>query len=389
MSDRDARDGRTPPRPDLHPSGAVSFPIFQAATYAFPDTAGIEAYHEDPTSHYFYSRYANPTCDACARALAALEGGEDALLFSSGMGAISSAVASFVRSGDQILSMSDVYGGTLRLFQDLLPRFGVGVAWFGAADAVSAIRAATPSTRVVYLESPTNPTLEVVDLAAAARAARERGLVTLIDGTFASPMNQKPLALGIDVVIHSATKYLGGHSDLTAGAVVSSREHIARIHATMKVLGSNLDPFAAFLVHRGLRTLELRVRRQCDSALRIAQFLAGHPRVRRAIYPGLSTHPGHEVARRQMAGFGGIVTFEVEGGLEGARRVVDRLRVVLNAPSLGSVDSLVSIPVLTSHEGFSAEALARAGVTEGMVRLSVGVEPVEDLLADLERALSG
>jgi cystathionine beta-lyase/cystathionine gamma-synthase len=157
----------------------------------------------------------------------------------------------------------------------------------------------------------------------------------------------------------------------------------------MKVLGSNLDPFAAFLVHRGLRTLELRVRRQCDSALRIAQFLAGHPRVRRAIYPGLSTHPGHEVARRQMAGFGGIVTFEVEGGLEGARRVVDRLRVVLNAPSLGSVDSLVSIPVLTSHEGFSAEALARAGVTEGMVRLSVGVEPVEDLLADLERALSG
>ncbi len=388
MSERESGPGRKPPRPGVDPSGAVSFPIFQAATYAFPDTAGIEAYHEDPSSHYFYSRYANPTCDACARALAALEGGEDALLFSSGMGAIASAVFSFLRSGDEILSMSDVYGGTLRLFQDVLPRFGVAVTWFGASDAVAAIRSASPAARLVYLESPTNPTLEIVDLAAAARAARERGLVTLIDGTFASPVNQKPLSLGIDVVIHSATKYLGGHSDLTAGAVVGSSAHLARIHAAMKVFGTNLDPFAAFLVHRGLKTLEVRVRRQCESAMRIASVLAEHPRVRRALYPGLASHPGHEVARRQMSGFGGVVTFEVKGGLEGARRVMDRLRVVLNAPSLGSVESLASIPVLTSHEGFSAEALARAGVTEGMIRLSVGVEPVEDLLADLDGALS-
>jgi cystathionine beta-lyase/cystathionine gamma-synthase len=367
----------------------VSFPIYQAATYAFEDTAGIESYHQDPTTHYFYTRYANPTSDACARALAALEGAEAALLFSSGMGAITTALLGSVVSGDEVLSLANVYGGTLHLFEDVLPRFGVRVTWFGAGGAVEAIRAASPRARLVYLESPTNPTLEVVDIAAAARAAHERGMRVLLDGTFASPVNQSPLSLGVDVVIHSATKYLGGHADLTAGAAVGSREEIARLLATTKIFGTVLDPFGAFLLHRGLKTLEVRVLRQNESSMRIARYLAEHPRVRRAIYPGLPDHPGHEVARRQMRGFGGVVTFEVEGGLDGARRVVDGFRRILNAPSLGGVDSLASIPVLTSHQGLPREALARSGVTDGMIRLSVGIEPVEELVADLGRALGG
>lgn len=385
-----APEPRGPSMPaGLHESGAVSFPIYQAATYAFHDTAEIEAYLRDPSARYFYTRYANPTNDACARLLATFEGAEAALLFSSGMGAITTAVLSHVRSGDEVLSLSNVYGGTVHLFHDVLPRFGIDVTWFDSPRAVDAIRAASPRARLVYLESPTNPTLQIVDIAAAARAAHERGMTVFIDGTFASPINQKPIELGADVIIHSATKFLGGHADLTAGAVAASGERIARLIEATKIFGTILDPFGAFLMHRGLKTLEVRVERQNESSMRIARFLAGHPRVRRAIYPGLPDHPGHEIARRQMRGFGGVVTFEVDGGLERARRVVDRLRRFLNAPSLGGVDSLVSIPVLTSHQGLPAEALDRAGVTEGMIRLSVGIEPAEGLVADLDAALSG
>jgi cystathionine beta-lyase/cystathionine gamma-synthase len=372
----------------LDPTGAVVPPLHQASVFAFESTAGIEAYNDDPASHYFYGRYGSPTNDACARAIAALEGTEDAALFSSGMGAVSTAVLSYVGAGDEILSLSSVYGGTLRLFRDLLPRFGVRVSWFDAADAAAAIDAAPAATKVLYFESPSNPILEVVDIATACRAAHARGLTVLFDATFASPINQKSHALGVDVVLHSATKSLGGHADLVAGAAAGPRAAIDRLRGTMKILGTNLDPFAAFLLHRGLRTLAVRIERQNATAMRIAAFLAAHPHVRRALYPGLASHPGHDVARQQMSGFGSIVTLEVGGGFEGARRVVDRLRLFLHAPSLGNVESLVSIPVLTSHHGFSADELARAGVTDAMIRLSIGLEPAEDLIADLDRALS-
>jgi len=369
------------------PGGSVPFPIFESATWAFENTAELEAYLANPSSHYFYTRYANPTNDAAARALAALEGAEEALLFSSGMGAITSAVMTFVGAGDEALALRSLYGGTLRLLREVLPRFGVRVSWFDPADALDAIRSASAQAKIVYFESPTNPVLEILDVAAIAASARERGLISLFDGTFASPANQKPLALGVDLVLHSATKFLGGHADVVAGAAAGSHALVDRVRATMKVFGTSLDPFAAFLMHRGMKTLDVRASRQNESAGRIAAFLAEHARVRRVLYPGLPSHAGHAIARRQMSGFGGMLTFEVDGGLDGARRVIDRFRVILNAPSLGSVESLASLPVLTSHHGFPPDEMRRAGVTDGMIRISVGVEPVDDLIADLARAL--
>jgi cystathionine beta-lyase/cystathionine gamma-synthase len=362
-------------------------PIAQTSTFAFASAAELRRCLDGDASLYEYSRDGNPTLDELERALAALEGAEAGLVLSSGMAAMSTAVLTLVAAGDEVLASASLYGGTLRLLTEVLPRFSVTARLLPPAELARVDRHAGERSRLLILESPTNPTLEVVDLEAACRAAHARGLAVVVDNTFASPILQRPLALGADLVMLSLTKSLAGHSDLIGGALVGSRERIRAAHATMKVLGGCLDPHAAFLALRGLRTLHLRVERQCRTALGLARRFEGHEALGRLIYPGLESHPGHAVARRQMAAFGGMLTLELRGGLAAAERFYDRLQLVARAASLGGVESLASLPVLSSHHGLPADALLAAGIDPGMVRLSIGVEDEADLAADLEQAL--
>jgi len=367
--------------------GPLATPIVQTSTFAFGSAAEMRRYLEGDEELFLYTRYANPTVRALEEALAAVEGTEAALALSSGMAAMTTAVTSLVRGGDEVLASASLYGGTMRLLTDLLPRFGVGARFLSAADLARVDRVAADRSRVLIVESPTNPTLEVVDLAAVCASAHVRGLAVIVDNTFATPLLQRPLALGADLVMHSLTKALAGHSDLVGGALAGPRARIAAARATMKILGGCLDPHAAFLVLRGMKTLHLRVPRQCENALALARRLEGHPGVLRVLYPGLPSHPGHDVARRQMSAFGGMVTLVLSGGLPAAERFYDRLRLVARAASLGGVESLASLPVHTSHYGLSEDKLREAGIDPGMVRLSLGVEDADDLIADVEQAL--
>ncbi len=367
--------------------GPLATPIVQTSTFAFASAAEMRRYVEGDEELFLYTRYANPTVRALEESLAALEGAEAALALSSGMAAMTSAVLSLIRAGDEVLGSASLYGGTLRLLSDVLPRFGVGSRLLASADLLRVDQLASEASRALILESPTNPTLEIVDLARVAAAAHARGIAVIVDNTFASPHLQRPLALGADLVMHSLTKALAGHSDLIGGALAGSRARIDEARATMKVFGGCLDPHAAFLAGRGLKTLHLRVERQSANALALARRLEGHPALRRVLYPGLPSHPGHETASRQMSAFGGMVTLELKGGLAAAERFYDRLRLVARAASLGGVESLASLPVHTSHFGLSPEKLREAGVDPGMVRLSIGVEDAEDIVADVEQAL--
>jgi cystathionine beta-lyase/cystathionine gamma-synthase len=370
-------------------SGPLVTPIAQTSTFAFASSAELRRCLDGDPALYEYSRDANPTLDELEEALAALEGAEAGLVLASGMAAISTAVLSIVGAGDEVLASASLYGGTLRLLTQVLPRFSVTARLLPVAELPGIDELAGERSRLLIVESPTNPTLEVVDLEATCRAAHARGLVVVVDNTFASPMLQQPLALGADLVMHSLTKALAGHSDLIGGALVGSRARIDAARATMKVLGGCLDPHAAFLTLRGLRTLQLRVERQCQSALTLARHFEGHRALRRVIYPGLPSHPGHTTARRQMKAFGGMLTLELAGGLDAACRFYDRLQLVARAASLGGVESLASLPVLSSHHGLPEAAVRAAGIDPGMVRLSIGVEDEADLVADLEQALAG
>jgi cystathionine beta-lyase/cystathionine gamma-synthase len=347
----------------------------------------MRRYLEGDEELFLYTRYANPTVRDLEEALAAVEGGESALALASGMAAMTTAVVSLARAGDEVLASASLYGGTVRLLTDLLPRFGVTARFLAAGDLEDVDRRAGERSRVLIVESPTNPTLEVIDLAAVCAAAHRRGLAVIVDNTFATPVLQRPLALGADLVMHSLTKALAGHSDLVGGALVGSRERVEVARAAMRILGGCMDPHAAFLVRRGMKTLHLRVERQCANALAVARALEGHGAVRRVLYPGLVSHPGHAVARRQMGAFGGMVTLELAGGLAAAERFYDRLRLVARAASLGGVESLASLPVHTSHYGLPEAKLREAGIDPGMVRLSMGVEDAADLIADVQQAL--
>jgi cystathionine beta-lyase/cystathionine gamma-synthase len=362
-------------------SGPLATPIVQTSTFAFASSAEMRRFLEGDDELFLYTRYANPTVRELEEAIAALA-------LSSGMAAMTSAILSVVRAGDEVLGSASLYGGTLRLLTETLPRLGVSSRLVPLADLARVDTIAGESTRAIVVESPTNPTLEVVDLAAVSRAAHARSLVVVVDNTFATPHLQRPVAFGADLVMHSLTKALAGHSDLIAGALAGSRERIDAARATMKVLGGCLDPHAAYLALRGVRTLHLRVERQSANALAVARALEGHPRVRRVLYPGLPSHPGHALAARQMAAFGGIVTMVLEGGLPAAERLYDRLSLVTRAASLGGVESLASLPVHTSHYGLPDGKLREAGIDPGMVRLSMGVEDAADLVRDLERALA-
>ncbi|GAB4170086.1 MAG: cystathionine gamma-synthase [Rhodocyclaceae bacterium] len=335
----------------------------------------------------YYTRYGNPTNARCERLLARLEGCEAALLFASGMGAISSAVLSQVSSGDHVVAQASHYMGTTRLLTELLPRFGVRVSLVDQTDSAAFEHAVVPATRLIVVETPSNPLLSLTDLGAVARLARDRGIVTIADNTFASPVNQRPCEFGIDLVAHSATKYLGGHSDLVAGVVAGTAAAIERIWKTAIVLGAAASPFDAWLLLRGLRTLTLRVERQSATTLALARFLAGHPAVSRVNYPGLESHPQHALARRQMKGFGGVLSFELAGGYAAAQRLTGSLELAANAVSLGGVETLAVHAASVWEGSLSPREIEAAGISPALVRVSVGLESVQDLQADFARAL--
>jgi cystathionine beta-lyase/cystathionine gamma-synthase len=369
------------------PFGAVMTPIYQSSTFAFKNTAELIKFQEGDPSKYLYTRYGNPTLRVVEEKVSALEGGEAALVVSSGMASVSTIALTLVSSGEEIISTEPVYGGTYHLFKDVFPKLGIKVHFIKPEGVDEAKRLLNQKTRLFFCETPTNPNLKIVDIGKIVDIAKEKKIPVVVDNTFATPYNQSPLALGADFVVHSATKYLGGHSDLVAGVIVGPKNVIDKARETMKVLGGCIDPFGAFLLLRGLKTLAIRVERHNQNALKVAGFLSGHPKVKQVFYPGLSTHTQHTLAQSQMKGFGGMVCFEVKGGLESATKVMDSLKLFINATSLGGVESLASIPVLTSHFGFEEEELERADVTPGMIRLSCGIEDGDDLVEDLKQAL--
>jgi len=368
---------------------SVAPPIHPSATFRAADAADFADMAGRPRHPRYYTRYGNPTLERVAQLLAKLEGGEAALMTASGMGAISAVMLGLLRAGDHVVAQTNHYMGTTRLLTEVLPRFGVEASLVDQTSVAAFEAALRPSTRLVLVETPVNPTMALTDLAAVAALARGRGVLTVADNTFASPVNQQPIALGIDVVVHSATKYLGGHHDLTAGAVVGSAEVIGRVWESAIVLGSVLGPHDAWLLLRGMRTLGVRLERINASALAVAAFLADHPGVERVFHPGLPGHPQHALARRQMAGFGGVIAVQVKGGYRESERVMQRLALFAQAVSLGGVESL-AVHAAAMWAGTLDEAQMRAaGIEPNLVRLSVGLEDVGDLIADLDQALRG
>jgi cystathionine beta-lyase/cystathionine gamma-synthase len=370
--------------------GALVDPIWQTAPFWFRDVGQLERAARGETPDLFYSRYGNPTITAAEKKMAALEGTQDAVLFSSGLSAIGVSLRALLSPGDHVVATEDLYGGTLSLLRDVLPAAGIAVSFVRTAaepDFASAIR---PETRLLYVETPTNPLVKIVDLAFVAGAARQHGLLCAVDATFGTPVLQRPAAAGFDLVLHSATKYLNGHADVTAGFACASTVIAARLRAARKASGTVLDPHAAWLLTRGMKTVVLRVRAQSASAMAIARRLATHPAVERVHYPGLPDHAGHAVAMRQMDGaFGAMLAFDVKGGAAAARRTVEALRLVRLATSLGSVETTADLPTITSHSPTMIDPARREalGIRESTIRLSVGAEDVRDLVADLESAL--
>ena len=360
-------------------------PIYQTSTFQVTDS---DEQLRATATDMFYTRYGNPTFTAVESTIAELEGANAALLFASGMNAITTSILALVKSGDHIVAQRDIYGGVTKFLSTWLPRLGIETTFVDTTDYDQHARAIRSNTKLLYLESPTNPTLRVVDLRKPVALARKHQIVTMIDSTFATPVNQRPAEFGVDLVLHSGTKFLAGHTDLICGVAAGRRDLIDTIRSTRTTLGGVMDPHAAFLLLRGIKTLALRVARQNESALRVAQFLAGHAKVQSVNYPFLEGHPQRALAIEQMKGGGGVLSFEVDGTGEDAKRVSEALHLFTLAPSLGGVESLVSIPVLTSHAMISAEHRQKMGVTEQMIRLSVGIENADDLIADLEQALT-
>ncbi len=366
-------------------NGPLATPIYQTSTFEVTDNdQQLRATHTD----MFYTRYGNPTNTVAEAAIAELESADAALLFASGMAAITTSILALVKTGDHIVAQRDIYGGTTKFLSQWLPKLGIETTFVDTVEYEQHARAIRPNTKLLYLESPTNPTLKVVDLRKVSALAKQHNLISMIDSTFATPINQRPVEFGIDLVMHSGTKYLGGHSDLISGIIAGRRDLIQTIHESRTTLGSCMDPHAAFLLLRGTKTLAVRVQRQNENALRVAEFLAGHRRVRRVYYPFVERHPQRTLAMEQMSGGGGVLSFEVDGSGDDARRLAEALHLFTLAPSLGGVDSLVSIPVLTSHAMISPEQRQKMGITEQLIRLSVGIENADDLISDLEQALT-
>ena len=367
--------------------GATQVPIVYSAAY---DHADVDKWLDVALGRspgHIYSRNTNPTVQAFETKVRLLEGAPAATSFASGMAAITNTLFTLLSPGDRIVSVKDSYGGTNKFFTEFLPRFDVRVDLCDTTDHEQIEAAVAAGCKVVYLESPTNPTLKVVDIARIAAAGRRAGAVVVADNTFATPINQNPLALGADLVIHSATKFLGGHADALGGVVCGDPEWVKRIYHFREITGAALDPMAAFLLIRGMKTLHLRIRQQNESALRIARWLQGHPSVASVFYPGLETHTHHDIARRQMRGYGGVLSFMLKGGFEAVKRVLPKLRLARRAANLGSVETIAGPPATTSHVECSAAEREAMGIPEGLIRYSVGIEDTEELIADLSQAL--
>jgi cystathionine gamma-synthase len=367
---------------------SVTAPVVLSSTYTFPRTADLVEFMEGRSERgEEYGRYGNPTREAVEGKLAALEGAPAACLFASGMAAVTTTLLALLRKESHVVFTNDCYRKTRQFAATVLRKYGVECDLVPpSVDAVAA--ALRPATRVVFTESPTNPYLSVVDLERLAALARARGLKTVVDSTFATPFNQRPLELGVDLVVHSATKYLGGHNDLLAGCIAGGAELVAAVREFQGMLGSVPDPWSCYLLQRGLKTFALRMAQHNAAGQQVAEFLAGHPRVTRVHYPGLASHPDHEVARRQMRGFGGVVSFELGGTLEDCSRVVDALRIPQIAPSLGGVESLVEQPALMSFYELTPAEREQIGIRENLVRYAIGIEDPRDLIEDLRQALA-
>jgi len=374
--------------PLRHGVGApVTSAIVRSSTFTLASTEELKLWAEGKSKAFMYTRDGNPTLAMAEKKLAALEGAEDAVVTSSGMAAITSTLLAFLANGDEIISTSEIYGGAYRLMRDIFPRFGITVRHVDSSlEGLESL--VTPKTKCLYVETPTNPTLYLVDLRKAAGFARKHHLISIVDSTFATPILQNPIEYGFDMVVHSVTKGLSGHSDLLGGVSAGKAEYVDAVRHMVSRFGGCMDPEVAFLLMRGMKTLGVRLARQCDTALRVAKFLEKHPKVARVHYPGLPSHPDHKLAKKQMHGFGSMLAFDVKGGLAAARKFCDHAKLFLLAASLGGVESLIILPIYGSHFNMSKDELRRAGVEPGTVRVSIGLEDAEDLIGDLQQALA-
>lgn len=368
--------------------GALSVPIYPASVFAFNDADEGIAIHNYEKDGYFYGRLGNPTVAALERTMAELERGEDALAFASGMAAISAAAFSLVGPGHHIVAPESMYSTTTNFLKHIGEQFGVETTFVDAADAEAYTAAVRPNTKMFWIETPSNPLVRVTDIAEVSAAAKRAGIASVVDNTFATPFNQRPLELGADLVIHSATKYLGGHSDLTAGVLVGRRDLVDKArHGPAKLYGGNIAPQVAWLVLRGIKTLALRMERHNANAYALANTMQSHPKVSTVYYPGLETHQNHEIAERQMSGFGGMVGVDV-GSAQAARSLVNNLKICTFATSLGGVETLVQPVALMTHASLTPQERTRAGVSEGLLRISVGIEHIDDICHDIYDALA-
>ncbi len=368
-------------------TGATVVPVSLGVAHGYPDVESWQAVALGKAPGHIYARNTNPTVDAFEQKIRALERADDATSFSTGMAAISNTLFALLKPGDRVVSVKDTYGGTNQIFLNTLPHWGVEVALCDTADAGAIEAAIAAGCALLYLETPTNPTLRVIPIARLAVAAQRTGAVVVVDNTSATPVNQNPLALGADLVIHSATKYLGGHADAMGGALCGRRELVRRVFHHREINGASLDPMSAYLLLRGMKTLSLRIERQNTSAMEIARWLERHPRVSQVNYPGLESHPQHAIAAEQMRAFGGMLSFALRRGFDDVKRVLPRLRLMHRAANLGAVETVGGPPATTSHVECSAEERAAMGIPEGLIRYSVGIEAVDDLVADLAQAL--
>jgi methionine-gamma-lyase len=369
-------------------TGALDTPIYQSSTFAAADSAEMAAVYGEEKPGYMYTRYGNPTIHALEQKIAALEGGEAALATASGMAAISTAILGYVKAGDHVVAARSLYGAAYNFLNKKLPRMGASATFVASTEAQDFEKALQPNTRLIYFETPSNPILEILDIRALAEMASRHKIPLMMDNTFASPALQRPLALGVTVSVHSATKYLCGHGDAMGGIIVGPRDYISLlVHEVIRDFGGIISPFNAWLILRGLHTLHVRMPAHCSSAHRVAEFLAAHPRVERVNYPGLPGHPGHDVAKGQMKGFGAMISFEAKGGYDAGMKVMDRVNLFARAASLGDTRSLIVHSASTSHRAVPRDQRLEIGISDGLVRLSIGLEAPEDLIEDLDQAL--
>jgi len=368
-------------------TGCITTPIYQTSTFVFENAAQGAARFAKEEDGFIYTRLGNPTLMALEENIAALEGGDRGFVFASGMAAIHGAVLALVKAGDHMVATDSIYGGTFVQFNTVLPREGISTSFVDSSDVREVEKGLTKKTKVIFIETPANPTMKLSDIRAICELAHGSDIRVIVDNTFMSPYFQHPLEHGADVVVHSLTKYLGGHSDIIGGVVVTSNEIAPKVRHILDNTGATLDPLAAWLVLRGIKTLPIRMDRHNSNAKKVVQFLKEHPKVKEVFYPGLEEHPQHELAKKQMSGFGGMISFEVEGGLEAGQKIMNNVKLCALAVSLGAVETLIQHPASMTHAGIPKEDRLASGITDGLVRISVGIEDPEDIIADLKQAM--